>query len=367
MRRAYYTLVNILKAKAFYNLLFGERANGKSFAVKERCIAKAYADDSQKFVYLRRWREDIASGRAERYFDDMEKTDDGKRPIYSMTNGEYDCIVVYRSDIYLAIRDESGKKVRGKIIGSVISLTGDTHVKSAAFVGFYRIIFEEFITDSGYLPNEVKTFMSIVSTVLRRREGEIFMIGNTITRQCPYFREWELTNIPNQKIGTIDIYKYVTGERDDDGNQTFVTIACEYCQNTNGATAMIFGNKMITSGEWQTDEKPHLPLVYGAYHKSLDILIWDTLEPMIIDVLVAPNRTALLYIRGETRKWTDFDRYDIIIMDGYSDRHNVSNNLNKFAEIRNIVKSLYESGKVCYEDNLIGTSFATLLQNKKIF
>lgn len=367
MSEKYYSLDNILKLNTLYNILFGERSNGKSFAVKYRAIKCAYENDMQKFIYLRRWREDFTSGRAERYFNDMEKTDDGKRPIHDMTNGEYDCISVYRSDIYLAKRDEHGKKKRGKMIGSIIALTGDTHDKSGAYVGYYRIIYEEFITVSGYLPNEVKTFMSVVSTVLRRRKGEVYLVGNTLTRQCPYFREWELINVPNQKIGTIDIYRYKTDEIDEDGLQVIVDISCEYCNNTSGSTKMIFGNKMITSGEWQTDEKPHLPLVYGAYHKSLDILIWDTLEPMIIDVLIAPNKTALLYIRVETRKWTDYDRYDIIIMDGYSDRYNVTNNLFNYPRVREVVKSLYESGKVCYEDNLVGTSFTTLLQNKKIF
>lgn len=364
-KKKHYLLDNILALKALYNVLFGERSNGKSYAVKKRCLEKAWTDN-EKFVYMRRWREDIVNNRAESYWDDMEEDDDGNRNVETITGGEFDCISVYRGDIFFAKRDESGKKCRGRQIGRVVVLTGDTHEKSRAFVGYYRIIFEEFITTSGYLADEVKTFMSLVSTILRKRTGEVFLIGNTLTRTCPYFREWELVNVPRQKIGTIDLYKYQTGEEDENGVPIIVTIACEYCENAAGRTKMIFGNKMITSGEWQTDEKEHLPLLYGDYRKHYSILVDDELELFVIDIL-SYNGLPLLYIRQEHRKWTDRDRFDIILTERFShDPHRVKT-LYYYPKLQSFIRRLFDNGKVCYEDNLVGTSFCTLLINRKLF
>lgn len=364
-KKKHYSLDNILKTKAQYMVLYGERSNGKSYAVKYRCLERAYNND-EKFAYIRRWLEDVQKNRAETYWDDMEEDDEGNRRVEELTGGEYDCVSVYRSEIYFAKRDDKGKKVRGKQIGRVMVLTGDTHEKSAAFVKYYRIILEEMITESGYLGNEVSTFMSMVSTVLRRREGEVFLIGNTLTKACPYFREWQLVNVPKQKQGTIDIYKYKTGEIDDDGTEKIISIAVEYCENTSGITKMIFGNRMITKGEWQTEEKEHLPFVYGRYKKHLSILIDDELELFVIDIL-SYNRTPFLYVRGVQKKWTDRAKYDIIITDRFYHNTNYMKNLSALPDLRSLVKRLFDSGNVCYEDNLIGTTFTTILNNRKIW
>lgn len=360
-----YSLEKILSTLAEFMVLFGERSNGKSYAVKLRCIEMAY-HNNEKFVYMRRWREDIVGNRAESYWDDMEEDDEGNRRVEEITGGEYTCISVYRGEIFFAIRDENGKKVRGKQVGRVVVLTGDTHEKSRSFVGYYRIVFEEMITNKGYLADEVNTFMSLVSTILRRREGEVFLIGNTLTKQCPYFREWELVNVPRQKQGTIDIYKHVTGEFDENGVPIVVSIACEYCENTTGVTKMIFGNKMISSGEWQTEQKEHLPLVYGEYKRHLSVLIDDELELFVIDLL-SYNRQPLLYIREDSRKWTDYERYDIIITNRFYHDYKYIKSLSAIPKICNMFRRLFDSGKVCYQDNLIGTSFSTLLNDRKIF
>lgn len=363
-RKKHYSLDKILSFLCRYNVLFGERSNGKSYAVKKYCLEKAYKDN-QKFVYMRRWLEDIQKNRAESYWDDMEENDDGGREIETMTDGEYDCVAVWRGEIYFAKRDENGKKVRGKQIGRIVVLTGDTHEKSRVFVGYFNIIFEEFITTSGYLTDEVNTFMSMVSTILRRRDGRVFLIGNTLTKACPYFREWELVGVPKQKIGTIDIYHYTTDEIDDNGEMIIVDIACEYCENTAGKSRMIFGNKMISSGEWQTEKKEHLPLPYGEYKRKLSILIDDELETFVLDVLIY-EKQPFLYVRESKRRWTDYDKYDIIITDRFYHNYKYVKSLSAYPLLDQFVKRLLDSGKITYEDNLIGTSFSTLLNNRKI-
>ena len=38
----YYRLKNILSKNATYNVMFGERSNGKTYAVQEYCLKKYY-------------------------------------------------------------------------------------------------------------------------------------------------------------------------------------------------------------------------------------------------------------------------------------------------------------------------------------
>ena len=44
-KQKFYRLTEILKHNAQYNLLLGERSNGKSYSVKEYCVEKAYNND----------------------------------------------------------------------------------------------------------------------------------------------------------------------------------------------------------------------------------------------------------------------------------------------------------------------------------
>ena len=96
----YYSIRNILDTESEYNMLLGERSNGKSYSVKEFVLLCAYNIENYKFGYLRRWREEIKSVKVENYFADM--------PIEELTNGEYNTISVYRSEIFFATYTDKG-------------------------------------------------------------------------------------------------------------------------------------------------------------------------------------------------------------------------------------------------------------------
>ena len=53
----YYSLKKILSHKATYNMIIGERSNGKTFAVHEHALKKFWKDGSQLAV-IRRWQDD---------------------------------------------------------------------------------------------------------------------------------------------------------------------------------------------------------------------------------------------------------------------------------------------------------------------
>ena len=107
--------------------------------------------------------------------------------------------------------------------------------------------------------------MNIFATIDRKRlTTRLWMVGNTISRVCPYINDWDLHSIiTNQKQGTI-----ITKEIPDlnDPSQKIV-IAMEYCKSTNQTSGTIGTNaKMINTGAWETAPQPHLPKSYNCYN-----------------------------------------------------------------------------------------------------
>ena len=98
------------------------------------------------------------------------------------------------------------------------------HDKSTSYPEITTIVFDEFITRRYYLPDEFVLFLNVLSTIIRQRQNvKIFMLGNTVNKYCPYFKEMGLKHISNMEQGTIDVYKLGEGQ---------LTIAVEYCSST---------------------------------------------------------------------------------------------------------------------------------------
>ena len=178
MVKRYYELQHLLDCKCFWMLLYGMRSNGKSYAVKKKIIEDALQGIT--FVYLRRWGDDIKGPGVEAYFDDM--------PFNELTDGQYVGIKAYQGYLYFYTIGEDDKPVRvGGAIGRYCALNLYERYKSQVFKNCGNIVYEEFLTDKVYLNNEPKLLMQFVSTVARDRDINVFMIGNTISRVCPYF------------------------------------------------------------------------------------------------------------------------------------------------------------------------------------
>ena len=112
-KQKYYDLGPILSKNCNYNIIYGMRSNGKSYAVKKYCVEQALKD--RHFVYLRRWREDIKTKEVASYFDDL--------PFNELTNGEYQGIIAYQGYFYFySIDEETDKPKRGKLAGRYCAL-----------------------------------------------------------------------------------------------------------------------------------------------------------------------------------------------------------------------------------------------------
>lgn len=352
-QKEYYRLDNILAKDAMYNIPISERNIGKSYAVKERVLTRAYNSDAQ-FVYLRRFDRDVTASTVENYFGDM--------PISIITNGEYTGISTYRGAIFFCNFDVNGKSKRGKKIGHYIALNNDERTKSQAFPLVTDIIYEEFVTTKTYLPDEPTRLQNLVSTIFRERDGKVWLIGNKINRICPYFTEWQLTNIPRQKNGTIDVYNFT--RYDADGDEIVTKIAVENCNSFNSQSKMFFGSaaKSITGGEWETKEYPHLQDKYENYERLYEVEFFDCGFTFILQLLMTKSGDLVIYCYPKTKATRNIQRK---ITTNFSENRLTTVNFNVNIRAEKMMKELLQQNKICFSDNLTGTDFNQVLLNRK--
>lgn len=256
VKQIHYNIDNIDKIGARFNLIYGERSNGKSYQVKHKKGVEKYLKTGKRFILLRRWKEEITTEKIEQYFADVD--------VAKLTNGEYNCITVYKKNLFLSKYDsETRKTKRGDKIGYVLALSTEQNYAGASYLDVEDIIFEEFMSRNIYLPNEANKLMNLYATVDRKRLiVRLWLVGNTISRVCPYINDWDLHNIiASQKQGTI-VTKEIA-----DSEENKVIIALEYCKSTNQTSGTIGTNaKMINTGAWETAPQPHLPKSYNNYN-----------------------------------------------------------------------------------------------------
>lgn len=253
-KQIHYNIDNIDKENANFNIIFGEKSNGKSYQVKHKWAVEHYLNTGNRFILLRRWREDISTLWIEQYFADVD--------VVKLTKGKYNCITVYRKALYFSIYEvETGKTKRFEKIGYVMSLSTEQHMSSASFLDVDVIIFEEFMERGTYISNEPDRLMILYSTIDRKRgTTKLYMVGNSITKVCPYIREWDLEKIFKSIIQGEIKTKIIKNEEND------VKIAIEFCKSSGGKTMAIGNAKtMIDKGAWQTEPQPKLPESYKNY------------------------------------------------------------------------------------------------------
>lgn len=369
-KKVYYSIVNIMKLFAEYNILLGQRANGKSYQVKNevalkdawdyingrlsttRLCEKGKSRKTGKFTYLRRWATDVKAGAVEEYFADSKKA------IKEITEGMYDGIRAYGGVLYFVGSDADGNRVQSADIGRYHSLATAEHIKSLAFVDFTNIIFEEWITDGIYLVDEPTKLQQYVSTIFRLERGQVFLIGNTLSRVCPYFSEWCLEGVLRQKQGTIEMYHFHTS---DDDEEKQIDIAVEYCAETKNDNKMFFGQaaKQIVSGEWDVKNVPKLPRDQSEYEKVYEVMFAYQSFKFVLELLIEPKdggRVCFVYPLTKSHK-----KITRIITDEFSDSPYKTPCLDSRRLPEAYIEECFRLNKVCYSDNLTGSDFKQVL------
>lgn len=251
-KKIHYNIDNIDEQGSLYNLIFGPRSDGKSYQVKHKKMVVKYIETGRRFILLRRWNEEIKAEKIEQYFSDVD--------IFSLTNGKYNCITMYRKQLFFSYYDmETAKTSRGEKIGYVMALNSEQHYAGSSYLDVDDIIFEEFIARTPYIGNEPDKLVNLWSTVDRKRfTTRIWMVGNSISRICPYINEWGLHHIiSTMKQGEIKNTKVSAGY-DNDNNPRYISLSLEYCKSTGSNLAIGKHKEMLNTGSWQTDPQPQL-------------------------------------------------------------------------------------------------------------
>lgn len=357
-QQQYYNIRSLLSKNAIYNIIIGERSNGKTYAVLKYAVEQYFKDKSQ-FAILRRWQEDITGHRAGQMFTNLIANGEIER----ISHGMYTGITYYARKFYFCNYDEKGKPVydaEHDIFAYCFALSEMEHDKSISFPYVNTILFDEFITNKLYLQDEFVLFMNTISTIIRQRENvKIFMCGNTVNKFCPYFQEMGLKHVDKMQQGTIDVYTY---------GDSRLSVAFEYCAQTGQTKAnnyyFAFDNPklhMITSGAWELDIYPHCPVRYRP--KDVKFTYFILFNGYIYQCeIVSIDKSMFTFIHLKTTDLQKPDK-DLIFSLDYVPKINYNRNVLK-PGIKRLEKLswFFQTGRVYYQNNEVGDSISNYLK-----
>lgn len=348
MKQKFYSLKNILAKNAQYNVIFGERSNGKTYAVLKYGIEQNVKTGKQMAI-VRRWGDDFKGKRGAVMFDALVANDE----IARLTNGEWTSVYYYASRWYFCKYDEKDKRIVSELpFAYGFSITAAEHDKSTSYPNITTVLFDEFLSRQGYVQDEFILFMNTLSTIIRnRRDVTIFMLGNTVNKYCPYFAEMGLKHVKEMKPGSIDVYHY--GESD-------LTVAVEYTKpNKQGKESDLyfaFDNpklSMITGGTWEIAIYPHLPERYTpgeVVFKYYIVFDNDTLECEIVN----KHKYMFTYIHRKTTPIKDAER-KVVFSPDFSPYPNHHRKINRPCDkVTEKIAWFLSNDKVYYSENEVG-------------
>lgn len=246
----WYSLENILKHDVQYYVIFGERSNGKSYAV-DKYIIDDYFKNGNQFAFVKRFEDDIKAKYMREVFNPFDEYLEEK---YNKK------IKFYQGQWLVYDKEKDGKLADCEVMGYAFSLNNVNRTKATTYPKVENVLYEEFMSiDCTYLPDELNLFLNLVSTIVRQRHTpKIFMLANAISKYSPYSKALGI-KLHRLKKGEIIERVFTNNE----GFRTKFAIertenvnVFDNKDNTNKIVYNIFGNsgvgKMITSGEFET-------------------------------------------------------------------------------------------------------------------
>ena len=360
MFNKFYNLNSILKTNSTYNMIIGERSNGKTYACLKHGIEEYFKNGSQ-IAIIRRWQTDIRGNRASEIFKALLVNNE----VFKISKGQFQGIYYYGGKFYLCNYGDNGKAIYNDndVIAYPFSLSDTEHNKSISYPNIRTIIFDEFLTRQVYLPDEFILFMNTISTIVRNRtDVKIFMLGNTVNKYAPYFDEMGLKNVKEQEQGTIGVYRY--------GNSK-LKVAVEYCKSMGKSKEnsfyFAFDNpklEMIKTGAWELDIYPHCPIKY----KPKDILFTYFIEyggDLFQCEIINKDNHLFTFIHEKTTPLKN-DNTDLVYSLEYNSKINYNRNiLQPNNELTKKIKNFFILDKVYYQDNNVGNTISNYLKECK--
>lgn len=349
-----------LHPDAHYYTVYGQRSNGKTYSTLDYCL-EDYFKNKREFAYIRRWKEDIKQTKMNQLFSGLVR--DNKISKYS--KGKYCDVLYYARAFYLVgyetITTEDGKTTQNKIVSEkpfcyVYVLTEEEHDKGFESPEIYNIIFDEFIARGRYLPDEFITFTNVLSTIIRNRDNvKIFMLGNTINRYSIYFNEMGLTNVKNQKIGTIDVYNY--GES---GLKVVVEYSDLPMKKKRSDVYFAFDNpklQMITRGTWEIAIYPHLYPDMKYRPKDIKYIFFIEFDDILLQsdiVYLKESKMLFIFVHLKTTPIKEDNTNLVYTLNPNAKTNYRRNLLYPFSKLEKLIFEMFKKDKVFYQNNEIG-------------
>lgn len=278
-KNGFYSLDDILSRHADINLIISGRSNGKTYSLC-KYVLQQYKKTGKKFVYIRRWADDIKIANAQKLFLPLQEE-------IEKIFGEGYKVTFYQKQYFLV--DPEGQK---EIIGHVLALSESHHQKSVAYVDIGTIFFDEFVQMAGerILPDELSRYENTLSTIIRfHTDIKVFLLANTVSKFAPYFSYYKID------INKMEPKDIVYNDFPTDAG--ILRVACEYAEVSKKiskkTSKYILNSKMITNGQWEIPEIDDIVTAPGerATEKLL-FSAWDPEAEVNIGVYL---RTATWY------------------------------------------------------------------------
>ena len=187
----WYDKQQLLSHNKILNMVMSNRGGGKTFNMTCWAISD-FLKKGKQCVWVRR------------YKTELRNKDDGNPGILD-NNAFFEGVIEKNvfPDVKLEVKGNMGY-INDKPAIYFVALSTSRQLKSMNFPYVNKIIFDEFVIDTGrvtYLRNEVETFLDLIETVARLRDDvRVVMLANSISIVNPYFLFWNIKPDPNKRF-----------------------------------------------------------------------------------------------------------------------------------------------------------------------
>ena len=209
----FYSFDNVLENYNF-DIFFtiGTRSTGKTTALQRDVCLKDFYEHGFQFVKLCRYKEERKNEYQAEWFSS----------IIVETLHNFDIHIEYKTGKYYIneyqkyVDSQSGEFMQsdfikeGEIIGYVIPIFAQQRYKSMNYDKVQNIIFDEFALQSDYSYElvEIEHFKSLLSTVARLRDVNVYLCGNVLSPHNPYFKEFGINAMDLKEGNTYAFTNY---------------------------------------------------------------------------------------------------------------------------------------------------------------
>lgn len=268
-----------------------------------RKLIQAYEETGEMFVMIRRrmgvkmaletWFDSFDYSATEQDNYDRDKdpfADERNHVIEYHSSGEF-------KDMYT---------IDGQPFGYVAYLSLSNKVKSAVYnPKTTRIVLEEVIENgmNDYISNEYSALMSIVSTVFRHREGQVFILGNFLnedSKQAPIMRGFGI-DVDKQDMKQGKIYQW--GDGVTNAKVVFIWDSVAYEDETEVPVVQkVAGNNVAINGQFEVD--------YDLFSQKYDYPQLDFIKDSVDKFVIFDDEDSYYPILNEEMQCIDWVKSD---------------------------------------------------------